>query len=220
MIARDRALGPDLERARRAEEAVADVGFTPRRDRHRPVLEGDVAEVGAHRDRLPARRRPAPGPQREVHAVVVEPEPRDRRGVPPVEVESLPVGVTSAARSSFRLLPGRPAPRGCRGLARYRPADAAARRNPYHNTTSSSISHRHRQSPFIITSQPQPQTLTNHLQPISPPTCCSSYNLNTTEKKSKDNPHDHQLMYNQINTPTSQSAHTLNLTKHHTPTSN
>ena len=92
MIARDRALGPDLQRARRPEEAIADVRFAAWRDRHRAVLEGDVAQIRAHGDR---RRRADVGTRapREVHAVVVESEAGYRRGVPPVEVEPLPIRV-------------------------------------------------------------------------------------------------------------------------------
>ena len=87
----------------------------PARHRHRAVLERHVAQVGRHGDRRRRAGRRA-GPPGEVHAVVVEAEARDRRRVPPVEVERLPVRVDGqSARSSCRRPPGRRGPRGCRG---------------------------------------------------------------------------------------------------------
>ena len=66
--------------------------FAAWRDRHGAVLEGDVAQVRGHRDRRRSAHVRTRSP-REVHAVVVESESRNRRGVPPIEVELLPIRI-------------------------------------------------------------------------------------------------------------------------------
>src|SRR5213078_5360094 len=57
-----------------------------------PVLESEKPQVGRPRD----QGRPVyavPRGDVEVHAVVVEAEPRDRSGVPPIQVPGVPAGM-------------------------------------------------------------------------------------------------------------------------------
>src|SRR5262249_36513596 len=87
-------LGPILERARYAEETIADVRQATGCYGLRSIVEGDIAQVGRHRNH--GRRAQGAGPPCEIDTVVVKAEPGDGGGVPPHQIEVFPASVKHA----------------------------------------------------------------------------------------------------------------------------